>query len=224
MLRKITIISFAALGLPALAADFVSLDEVIKGSLGDASARVLVGKSVVVNPTRFGELGFAIAKANDVTFVCRSGEKTLTAKKPKAISFEGVLAKAQGWEGTTIWEVKDCKSTASVSGADLTTQPVSQGKRSTVYSAGNKHWSGDVTVAGANVSISTASERGTCDLSGKANYQSAAFAVLTSSDDAQCKAQLTFTATSVKVKTDGCNSFCGASGPGFDYEYRLKAK
>lgn len=97
------------ISMPVLAATNIAYDELRAQSMGDATPRTLIGKSVVVAATSFGELGFATAKGKELTFICKSGDKALTAKRPKPITFTGTTVSAQGWEGTTIWSLANCQ-------------------------------------------------------------------------------------------------------------------
>lgn len=98
---------------PVLAASPITYDALLSQSNGDATPRSLMGRSVVVAATKYGELGFTTAKGKELTFLCKSGDKSLTGKKPKPTTFTGTTISAQGWEGATVWSLSDCQPGAS---------------------------------------------------------------------------------------------------------------
>lgn len=220
MIKEIAI-ALSILGtVPALAQTAVTVDQLAKDSIGDASSTSLLGRTVSINPVRFGELGFMVAKQPDITFVCQSGDKSLTGRKPQLVGFKGVTTKAQGWDATTVWHLKDCQVNTAVASTEGVAKPA-PGKK--VYTAGNKSWNGVVVVEGQTVNISTAVQSGShCDLKTKVAYKTPTVAVFTHEENAQCRGELTFSEKSVQVRTAGCTDWCGAAAPGFDYDYRLK--
>mgnify|MGYP000877989391 CR=1 FL=1 len=223
---KITVPAFCLLAGTVLAADRISYDKLEAGSLGDATPKSLMGKTIEVSATRFGTLGFEARKNSYLRFACESGDKSLTAKKPKITTFEGTTARAQGWDGLTIWWLADCQ-VVGANPARNDSKAAGSGSKKMEYVTGNRDWQGLVTVSSRDapnpkVVISTGSAHGTCDLEGTAQFSSPDVAQVKVSDEPNCKVGLQFTATDVKVKTSGCESLCGGRGPGFDYAYRSK--
>lgn len=106
---KISLCALACCSLPAVAAESISYDALLNQSNGDATPRSLLGKNITVAAKGYGELGFFTAKGKELTFVCKTGDKALTAKKPKPQTFTGTLQDFQGWEGATVWTLTNCE-------------------------------------------------------------------------------------------------------------------
>jgi hypothetical protein len=211
-------------GVAANAATPIAMTQLVEQSMGDSTSRALLGRSITVQASRFGELGFETPASREVTFVCDSGDKSLTGKKPKAATFEGVTSGFQGWEGVTVWRLKDCRTTDATAGKAAPAATAVPATLAGVYVAGNAQWQGDLTLKGQSVTISTASQRGTCDLSGAARFTSPTTAELRVADLPQCKATLAFHASGVRVKTQDCAAdACGAGGPGLDHDFKRKS-
>ena len=91
----------------------ITYDELRIQSLGDASPSNLIGRLIQVHPVSFSDLGFYTAKSKDIYFACESGDKSLISTdekpKPKAVPFYGVTTRAQGWDGSTIWYLDNCR-------------------------------------------------------------------------------------------------------------------
>lgn len=167
MIKEIAI-ALSVLGtVPVLAQTSVTVDQLAKDSMGDASSTSLLGRTVIINPVRFGELGFMVAEQPDITFVCQSGDKSLTGRKPRLVAFKGVTTKAQGWDGATVWHLKDCQVNTTMTRTGGVARPAPDDAKK-VYTVGNKYWYGVVVIEGQTVNISTANQRGfTCDLETK---------------------------------------------------------
>ena len=99
---------FLTIASPALAADPVPYDKLVKEAMGDATPRAYIGKSVTVNASNKGEIGYYAKKADAVTFVCKSGAPELKKMKVKSAKFRGTIVSFQGWDGATVFELKDC--------------------------------------------------------------------------------------------------------------------
>jgi hypothetical protein len=93
---------------PALAADAVSYQQLLDADAGLSSPQALIGKSVTVRATGQDDLGYFVRKSDALTFHCDSGEPGLKALKRKAPTFRGVITKFQGWDGATVFTLKDC--------------------------------------------------------------------------------------------------------------------
>jgi len=222
---KVAISALCLSTLPTIAAERITYDKLDKESLGDASPRSLINKIVEVPATSFSELGFVVRKNSYMRFVCTSGDKSLTGNRPKAMTFEGTTVSAQGWDGLTIWTLANCQPFNATS--TKSERPEAPSATNAEYVAGGKNWSGSVLISErgnnrAKVTISTAAGMSTCDLEGTARFSDVNTAKLTTPDAPSCRADLKLSATSIKVKTVGCEQLCGARGPGFDFEYWKK--
>lgn len=111
-MRRYFSVLVMTLPLSTLAAT-ITYDELRSQSLGDASPSNLIGRSIQVNPVNFSDLGFYTAKSKDIYFACESGDKSLISTdekpKPKVVPFYGVTKRAQGWDGSTIWYLDNCR-------------------------------------------------------------------------------------------------------------------
>ena len=208
--------------MPAFA-ESVSYATLEENSNGDATSSKFFGKTVDVKPSKFSQLGFVVPKS-DMTFVCKSGDKILTSTKPKAVSFQGTTVSAMGWDGITVWTLANCQPTT---GGVAQAAPASGGSdKSGQYTAGNKNWDGTLKISGLSekpkVAISTASARSMCDIEGIAQFSAPDTAIVKVEGAPSCKMELKFTSLTVKVKSDGCDGYCGAAGPGFDFAYVKK--
>lgn len=103
-----TWIAVSVAGPAAHAQSAISYEALVQASMGDASAKALMGKSVTVHPKGSGDLGFYVKKDDAVTFVCKSGDAALRRQKPKLMPFKGTTVEVQGWEGVTVWTLSNC--------------------------------------------------------------------------------------------------------------------
>lgn len=110
---KLSFFCFCATAICAaghvFAAGTVTYGTLLEESNGDASPRVLIGKSIVVEAVGFGELGFFTSRGKSLAFICKSGDKALIASKPKATTFSGTTVASKGWDGTTVWTLANCQ-------------------------------------------------------------------------------------------------------------------
>jgi hypothetical protein len=88
----------------------VSYQELVKIQAdGSGDPRKVYGKAVQVAVSGKGEIGYFAKKSDAITFVCKSGDKTLTANKAMKGSIRGIVSESQNWEGATVYHLKDCK-------------------------------------------------------------------------------------------------------------------
>ena len=71
--------------------------------------RQTYGKTVQVAVNGKGDLGYFLKKSDAITFVCDSGDKTLTANRTFKGTVQGVVYKNTNWEGTTVYSMKNCQ-------------------------------------------------------------------------------------------------------------------
>lgn len=214
----------------AHAAQSMSYKELVSVGMGDKTPKSAFGKLVSVPKAKFTDIGYSAAVSDETTFVCNSGDDALVKHRLKVAAFEGVTKSAQGYEGSTVWSLVDCHlakvSAGAVADSSIPPATPTRTKNKQMYSAGNKQWSGSVTVETVgtitNVSISTSSARGTCNTTGTSVFASPTKANYTDKEDSNCKAVLSFTEQGVSVKSTNCESMCGGSAPGIDYSYMLK--
>ena len=114
-------------GSASATAESMPYAELVKAGMGDATAKTVMGKSVQVALNGKGELGYFSKKSDETTFVCSTGDKALTSNKSVKGLIEGTVVKAQGWDGTTVYHLKECQflksetaqPTTAVAGATL---------------------------------------------------------------------------------------------------------
>ena len=107
-------------GSAAIAAETVSYADLVKAGAGDAtSAKGTFGKSVEIAIIAKGELGYFAKASDDTTFVCSTGDKALTANKSAKGLIRATVVKAQGWDATTIYHLKDCQFAKPSANPDL---------------------------------------------------------------------------------------------------------
>lgn len=88
----------------------VSYQELFKYHNDDkGDPRKAHGKTAQIAVTGKGELGYFEKRSDAVTFVCDSGDKTLTANKAYKGKIQGVVSKSQGWEGATVYSLTSCQ-------------------------------------------------------------------------------------------------------------------
>ena len=88
----------------------VSYQELVKlhaDELGDP--RKAYGKTVQVAVNGKGDIGYFAKKSDAITFVCKSGDKTLTANKATKSTIQGIVFQSQPWEGATVYHLKECQ-------------------------------------------------------------------------------------------------------------------
>ena len=111
--------SSIAKAAPVAVSATVTYANLVAYSLDDANQKTPVGKSVQIGVTGKTELGYFAKKSDAVTFVCSSGDKILTGNKPAKGIVQGTLTKATGWEGSTVWTLKDCQFVTATPRAPL---------------------------------------------------------------------------------------------------------
>lgn len=104
----------AAVQAPAQAAAkavaTVSYQELVKHHADDAGdPRKAYGKTVQVAVTGKGEVGYFSKRVDGVTFLCDTGNKTLTTNKGFKGNIRGMVVESQPWEGATVYRLKDCQ-------------------------------------------------------------------------------------------------------------------
>ena len=119
MKQKIFLSALLSIAAPALAGTPITYDALLKGSGGDSSPKTLMGRTIVVAATGNGDLGFFTKQGKELSFVCKSGDKSLTSMKAKPTTFSGTTVSAQGWEGATVWTLSDCQPSQPVAGATM---------------------------------------------------------------------------------------------------------
>ena len=88
----------------------VSYTDLVKFHNGeDGEPGKAYGKIVRVAVTAKGEIGYFAKRADAITFLCKSGDKTLTANKVFKGSLQGIVSGSEGWEGATIYSLKACE-------------------------------------------------------------------------------------------------------------------
>jgi hypothetical protein len=88
----------------------VSYQELVKIFADDSGdPRKVYGKTVQVAVSGKGEIGYFAKKSDGITFVCKSGDKTLTANKATKGSIRGIVSDSENWEGATVYHLKDCQ-------------------------------------------------------------------------------------------------------------------
>ena len=107
---KLAAIALSFFSSVCIAADTISHAELEIETENDTPTEKVLGKKIIVHAKSFGELGFQIKKVTPLTFLCESGEKSLTSKKPKPVTFEGTIINSQYWEGYTVWSLSNCKT------------------------------------------------------------------------------------------------------------------
>ena len=71
--------------------------------------RQTYGKTVQIAVNGKGDLGYFLKKSDAITFVCDSGDKTLTTNRTFKGTIQGVVYKSTGWEGATIYSMNKCQ-------------------------------------------------------------------------------------------------------------------
>lgn len=67
------------------------------------------GKTVQVAVSGKGEIGYFAKRSDAITFVCKSGDKTLTANRAYKGGMQGIVSDSQGWEGATVYSLTACQ-------------------------------------------------------------------------------------------------------------------
>lgn len=67
------------------------------------------GKTVQVAVSGQGEIGYFAKRSDAITFICKSGDRTLTANKAYKGRMQGVISDSQGWEGATVYSLRACQ-------------------------------------------------------------------------------------------------------------------
>lgn len=109
---KLLPVSFYILGICVMSpvhAESLPYADLVKAAMGDATSKTVIGKTVQIAVTGKGELGYFAKTSDEITFVCGSGDKALTANSAAKGIVEGTVVKAQGLDGTTVFRLKDCK-------------------------------------------------------------------------------------------------------------------
>lgn len=88
----------------------VSYQELVRYHNDDnGDPRKAYGKTVQVAVTGKGEIGYFAKKSDYITFICKSGDKTLTANKAYRGGIQGVVSKSDPWEGATVYYLTACQ-------------------------------------------------------------------------------------------------------------------
>lgn len=193
----------------------------------DSEAPGATGKTVQVDIVGKGEVGYFANKYDQTTFVCDSGDKVLASHKKAKGLIEGTIATSQYWEGSTVYSLKNCQFVKPSSPNAITGVALPTAAKKRVYEIGGKGWGGVVEITdderSSKVEMETGNERGaTCTVAGTASPNSSSKSLFKASDASECTAELLFAGDTVKVKSHGCQDYCGAAAPGFDYMYKLK--
>ena len=108
---KIIALSILAttLSMPAFAATPISYSDLISVSLGDSSPDTAIDRLVTVLNAKNSDFGYFGRREDNTAFLCDSGDPALVKSKLKRATFRGTTVGAQGYEGLTIWKLKDCQ-------------------------------------------------------------------------------------------------------------------
>lgn len=88
----------------------VSYQELLKHHNDDnGDPRKAYGKTVQIAVIGKGEIGYFAKRSDGITFVCNSGDKTLTANKAYKGRIQGVVSKSQPWDGATVYHLTACQ-------------------------------------------------------------------------------------------------------------------
>lgn len=88
----------------------VSYTDLVKFHNGeDGEPQKAYGKTVRVAVTAMGEIGYFAKRADAITFLCKSGNKTLRTNKALKGSLQGIVTGSEGWEGATVYSLKACE-------------------------------------------------------------------------------------------------------------------
>lgn len=125
---KHIIFMVASMGLSCLtaAAEFVPYDRLVRDAMGVSTPASYIGKQVRVAASNKGELGYFVRKEDAVTFVCKSGDTDLRALRVRAPVFQGTVIGFEGWEGATVFSLKNC-AVAKDEGPSRSTGPSAAG-------------------------------------------------------------------------------------------------
>lgn len=87
----------------------VPYQDLVKLHADSGDARSANGKTVQVAVSGKGEVGYFAKKSDGITFVCDSGNKTLTANKATKGPIRGIVSTSEDWEGARVYHLKDCQ-------------------------------------------------------------------------------------------------------------------
>ena len=88
----------------------VSYADLVKFHNGeDGEPQKAYGKTVRVAVSGKGEIGYFAKRADAITFLCKSGDKTLRTNKAFKGSVQGIVSGSEGWEGATVYSLKACE-------------------------------------------------------------------------------------------------------------------
>ena len=86
---------------------YAELVRLHKEDSGDS--RKVFGKTVQIAVTGKGEIGYFAKRSDGITFVCKTGDKNLTALRATKTNIQGIVFESQPWEGATVYQLKECQ-------------------------------------------------------------------------------------------------------------------
>ena len=115
--QQVKPVSLSTAGVPGTGAPVaatsevsVSYQELVKFHTDDSGdPRKAYGKTVQVAVTGKGDIGYFANRSDGITFVCKTGDKALTALKATKNRIRGLVVESQPWEGATVYKLKDCQ-------------------------------------------------------------------------------------------------------------------
>ena len=222
--------SFAADGAVLKYRDLVEIMHRSK-SLSKMQAAI-AGRSVELTLSSApGENYFYVEEADRTYFDCKNAMGAVKAgREITRVQVNAVVVKLAEVDDAAVFILNKCVAgqfAKPSSPTAITSVALPTAAKKRVYEIGGKGWGGVVEITdnerSAKVEMETNNERGaTCTVAGTASPNSPSKSLFRASDATECTAELLFSEYTVKVKSHGCESYCGAAAPGFDYTYKLK--